>query len=239
MSEEEAWTLGVNQSFVLWLNHHRRRHEGRFHSTGTRQQLPAVLLPLLCLHSRLFLWLLQSSIHFCVQENTHFARPLPVLQLASFSAVHSVPAEPKQPACNFCFELAPDAMQGERFGVLLICFFLVCFKNQKYCSFKYCALHRIFCHKLVNIYIFFQYSDIYFHIYRTIKCFLFTFFLLFSFLVCFFWEIPENVCWQLPSFHKSKHCDSLFLCFCDKCVRKISILTVLDNTAKPKQSARR
>lgn len=239
MSEEEAWTLGVNQSFVLWLNHHRRRHEGRFHSTGTRQQLPAVLLPLLCLHSRLFLWLLQSSIHFCVQENTHFARPLPVLQLASFSAVHSVPAEPKQPACNFCFELAPDAMQGEHFGVLLICFFLVCFKNQKYCSFKYCALHRIFCHKLVNIYIFFQYSDIYFHIYRTIKCFLFTFFVVFFSCLLFLrnpWECmltvakfpQEQALWQ-----------SVFLCFCDKCVRKISILTVLDNTAKPKQSARR
>jgi len=40
-----------------------------------------------------------------------------------------------------------DAMQGERFEVLL-----PPPRNQKYCSFKYCALHRIFCHKLVNIY---------------------------------------------------------------------------------------
>lgn len=34
-------------------------------------------------------------------------------------------------------------------------FFLFVSKTKKYCSFKYCALHRIFCHKLVNIYIFF------------------------------------------------------------------------------------
>lgn len=41
------------------------------------------------------------------------------------------------------------------FEVLLICFLFVS-KTKKYCSFKYCALHRIFCHKLVNIYIFFS-----------------------------------------------------------------------------------
>lgn len=44
----------------------------------------------------------------------------------------------------------------------------------RYCSFKYFALHRIFFYKLVNVYIcfliFFQYSDIYYHIYSTIKC---------------------------------------------------------------------
>lgn len=68
--------------------------------------------------------------------------------------------------------------------------------------------------------------------------------LLFSLLFSFFSfpsasleKFPENVCWQLPSFHKSKHCDSLFLCCCDKRVCEINILNVWDNTAKPKRSA--
>lgn len=48
----------------------------------------------------------------------------------------------------------PGATQGQRLEVLLIC--LVFPRKRKYCSFKYCALHRIFCHKLLNIYIFFS-----------------------------------------------------------------------------------
>lgn len=147
MSAEEAWTPSVNQSFVLWLNHHRRRHEGR---------LPAVTSPPLCLHSRLFLRLLRSSIHFCVQENTHFACPLPVLRAASFcGSLHACRAEAA--GVHFCLNWPLMQRKAKPFGVLLICFFffLFVFKNQKYCSFKYCALHRIFCHKLVNIYIFF------------------------------------------------------------------------------------
>lgn len=52
--------------------------------------------------------------------------------------------------------------------------------------------------------------------------------LFFFFFVCFFFrEIPENVCWQLPCFHKVKHCDSLFLCFRDRFVCKIRILNSL------------
>lgn len=46
------------------------------------------------------------------------------------------------------------------FKVLLICFFFLLLKVKKYCSFKYCALHRIFCHKLVNIYIFHSFFNI-------------------------------------------------------------------------------
>lgn len=87
-------------------------------------------------------------------------------------------------------------------------FFLFCLQSQKYCSFKYCALHRIFCHKLVNIYIFSQYSDIYFHIYRTIKCFFFISFL-FLFRFSFLREIPENV---LQTAAKSSHERALRQC---------------------------
>lgn len=70
---------------------------------------------------------------------------------------------------NLLLGLAAGAMQGQHLEVLLICFVP---QNQKYCSFKYCALHRMFCHKLLNIYIFFNIQTyVYFHIYRTIKCF--------------------------------------------------------------------
>lgn len=103
--------------------------------------------------------------------------PLPVLA----SAVHYMSAEPKKkPASNvLLLWIGPWYNARQTFlEVLLICCLFQ--KTEKYCSFKYCALHRIFCHKLVNIYIFFfQYSDIYFHIYRTIKCFC-------SLFVCFF-----------------------------------------------------
>lgn len=64
----------------------------------------------------------------------------------------------------------------------------------RYCSFKYFALHRIFFYKLVNVYIcfliFFQYSDIYYHIYSTIKCSHSFFFnhVLFLFFFLFFLE---------------------------------------------------
>lgn len=78
-----------------------------------------------------------------------------------------------------------------------------CFKKEKYCRFKYCALHRIFCHKLVHIYICFQYSDIDFHIYRTIQCFV-LFFVVFT---CFFFFLSLKwVPWECKStsFHKKQ-----------------------------------
>lgn len=160
------------------------------------------------------------------------------------SAVHYMSAESK-PANTYTTVWTGPLMQSKAkrfFEVLLICFFTCLFqKNQKYCSFKYCALHRIFCHKLVNIYIFFS---IFRHILSYIqdnKMLLFSSFFSVFLSAFFFWEIPESVCWQLPSFHKIKHYDSLFLCFCDKCVCKISILNVwevcMNNTAKPEQSA--
>lgn len=84
--------------------------------------------------------------------------------------------------------LAPPT-EVQHLCVLLICcfsFILICLQSQKYCSFKYCALHRIFSHKLVNIYISSQYSDINFHIYTTIKCcFFISFLFLFRFSVVF------------------------------------------------------
>lgn len=115
-----------------------------------------------------FCGLLQYSIHVCVQENTHFACPLPVL----VSAAHYMSAEPKSSlSCTSVLNCPLMRCKANIFEFLLICFCCLFSKTKKYCSFKYCALHRIFCHKLVNIYIFIQYSDIYFHIYRTIKCF--------------------------------------------------------------------
>lgn len=177
MWEEEAWTW---TTFSLGASRCRRWCEGRF----LQQLYVAAALPSAVVSQ-------YTSVFVC--PFLSYSRP----SLQFITCLHSVSA----------LRPAPDAMQGEHFEVLLICFFHVCFKNQKYCSFKYCALHRIFCHKLVNIYIF-QYSDIYFHIYRTIKCFCSLFFLLF-FRRLFFREIPENVCWQLPSFHKSERCDSL------------------------------
>lgn len=156
----------------------------------------------------------------------NFASPFPVRNNWPVSAGHYMSAVLK-PAVRV-FELAPDAMQGEHFEVLLICFFFVLFPNQRYCSFKYCALHRIFCHKLVNIYI----ISIFRHILSYIqdnKMLLFSF--VFFFCVCLLpREIPESECFA--KFHKSKHCDSLFFCVC-----KINILNVSGNTAKPKQSA--
>lgn len=155
-----------------------------------------------------------------VSRYTSFCVSTCVLQPA-VSAVHHV--------CSVLAFTAPDAMQGEHFEVLLICFFHVCFKNQKYCSFKYCALHRIFCHKLVNIYIF-QYSDIYFHIYRTIKCFCSLFFLLFRPL--FFVFLEKSLRTYVDSCQVSTRASAVTVC-----LRKMSILNVWDNTAKPKQSA--
>lgn len=68
-------------------------------------------------------------------------------------------------------------------------------KTQKDCSFKYCALHRIFCHKLVNIYIFSIIGHILSYVQRN-KMLLFSFFCL-LFLVLFR-EIPENEHRQFP-----------------------------------------
>lgn len=147
------------------------------------------------------------------------------------SSLHVSRAEPA--GVGLLSEPGPDAMQGECFEVLLICFFFCpCFKNQKYCSFKYCALHRIFCHKLVNIYIFFfQYSDIYFHIYRTIKCFCS---LSLSFFVCFFFqrEIPENVCWQFPKFPQERALWQ-FVFLWRTCLQNKSLPNVRDKNNQP------
>lgn len=73
-----------------------------------------------------------------------------------FSAAHYMWAEQNRPVLDSCLN---RALMQCKANVLksfwYVFFFCPCFKNQKYCSFKYCALHRIFCHKLVNIYIFF------------------------------------------------------------------------------------
>lgn len=128
----------------------------------------------------------------------------PVFFCSSLHVCRAKPAGVNAPL----LELAPDAMQGQRFEVLLICFFFSCFKNQKYCSFKYCALHRIFCHKLVNIYIFFS---IFRHILSYIqdnKMLLFSFVFFFC-LLFVFREIPENVCCQV-----STRARTVTVCFC-------------------------
>lgn len=47
----------------------------------------------------------------------------------------------------------------------MLFFFFFVSKAKRYCSFKYCALHRIFSHKLLNIYIFFLNTQTYTFIY--------------------------------------------------------------------------
>lgn len=111
-------------------------------------------------------------------------------------------------------------------------FFFLVSKTKKYCSFKYCALHRIFCHKLVNIYIFFQYSDIYFHIYRTIKCFCSLFF--FFCLLFFFFFKEKSLRMYVDSCQVSTRASAVTVCRRVSVSVKLSILDVRDNTAKPK-----
>lgn len=67
-------------------------------------------------------------------------------------------------------------------------------KTQKDCSFKYCALHRIFCHKLVNIYIFSIIGHILSYVQRN-KMLLF-------FFVCFFlFCLEKSLRTNTDSFH--------------------------------------
>lgn len=164
----------------------------------------------LCIHSRLFLSILNTPLY---SREYHLASPFPVRNNWPVSAGHYMSAE----LTIRVFELAPAAMQGEHFEVLLICFLFTCFKNQKYCSFKYCALHRIFCHNLVNIYI----ISIFRHILSYIqdnKMLLFSF--VFFFVHFLPREIPENEC-----FAKFPQEQALQL-FVFVCLCKISILNV-------------
>lgn len=113
--------VDIKQSF-LWPSHCRRRHGGRFLlniAAGCCRCFASTVVS--------FSPLLQSSIHFCVQENTHFACPLPVL----VSAVHYMSAEPKSSQqCTSVLNWPLMQCKANVFEVLLICFF-VCFKNQK------------------------------------------------------------------------------------------------------------
>ena len=190
---------------------------------------PAVVSPLLCLHSRLFLRLSNNPQYTSVfgRMRTVHVHFLSYSWTVFCSSLHVSRAEPA--GVGLLSEPGPDAMQGECFEVLLICFFCFCpcFINQKYCSFKYCALHRIFCHKLVNIYIFF--FSIFRHILSYIqdnKMLLFSFVI---FFVCFFFFKEKSLRMfvdSFQSFHKSERCDSS--CFCVEHVCKINLYRMFE-----------
>lgn len=89
MWEEEARTPAVKQSFVLWPSRGGRRCEATF---SLRWNMAAVC-QLFCRRRSAstvvsFSLFLQSSIRLCVQENAHFACPLPDSLAGFCSSLH-------------------------------------------------------------------------------------------------------------------------------------------------------
>lgn len=148
MSEEEAWTTpGVKQSFVLWPN--RRRRDTRADFTGLKHGSGCQRLR--CCRSA------STVVSFSDSYNPQYA--------SVFRRMHTLHVRfPSHHWPVFCSSLhvcraKPAGVHHSLNWPLMQCkanvlksFWYVFFL---YCSFKYCALHRIFCHKLVNIYIFF------------------------------------------------------------------------------------
>lgn len=86
---------------------------------------PAVVSPLLCLHSRLFLRLSNNPQYTSVfgRMRTVHVHFLSYSQTVFCSSLHVSRAEPA--GVGLLSEPGPDAMQGECFEVLLICFFFL------------------------------------------------------------------------------------------------------------------